>query len=221
MLAGLLAEPIRRRAVAAMVLGAATLSEVIARTGDAGPSVVKALDRLARDGLVRVEGADVRLETAVFVEIARQKARPPTGSGEIETVGDQGGSAAGQQGERSGWPSDGFGGSAGALAGRPAGGAEQAAVLRAFFRDGRLTALPTMRKKRLVVLDLLARRFEPGQLYSEAHVNLILGLVHTDTAVLRRALVDEDFLGRRDGFYWRTGGTVDVERGGLIEHTWG
>ncbi len=85
--------------------------------------------------------------------------------------------------------------------------AEQAAVINAFFRDGRLTSIPMQRKKRLVVFDVLAQRFEPGQLYSEARMNLELGKVHPDTAALRRGMVDEGYLERRDGFYWRAGGT--------------
>jgi hypothetical protein len=91
---------------------------------------------------------------------------------------------------------------------------EQAAVINAFFRDGRLTSIPMQRKKRLVVFDVLAQRFEPGQLYSEARMNLELGKVHADTAALRRGMVDEGYLERRDGFYWRAGGTFLVESSG-------
>ena len=92
----------------------------------------------------------------------------------------------------------------------PAEDAERAAVIRNFFRDGRLTQIPMQAKKRRVIFDVLAQRFEPGQLYSEARVNLELGQVHRDTAALRRGMVDEEFLGRRDGFYWRIGGTVEI-----------
>jgi hypothetical protein len=41
-------------------------------------------------------------------------------------------------------------------------------------------------------------------------VNLMLGKWHADTAALRRYLVDEGFLDRADGVYWRAGGTVEV-----------
>ncbi len=86
--------------------------------------------------------------------------------------------------------------------------AEVARVLRAFVRDGRLVSIPSVHAKRLVVLDWLVQRFEPGRRYSEAMVNLILGQVHPDTAALRRYLVDEDMLSRDHGQYWRTGGSV-------------
>lgn len=87
---------------------------------------------------------------------------------------------------------------------------EAAKVLRAFVREGRLTSIPATHAKRLVILDRLAQEFEPGARYSETMVNLMLGKWHADTAALRRYLVDEGFLDRADGLYWRTGGTVEV-----------
>jgi hypothetical protein len=89
--------------------------------------------------------------------------------------------------------------------------ADQRDVLRNFVVDGRLTAIPVVRSKRLVVLDYLAGRFEPGKIYPERDVNFILGTVHPDYAALRRYLVDDGFLERRDGFYWRAGGSFDVD----------
>jgi hypothetical protein len=84
-------------------------------------------------------------------------------------------------------------------------------VLRAFLdEDGRLTALPAKRGKRLVVLDLVARVFEPGVRYPETEVNALLRAFHDDVAALRRYLVDEGFLDRHAGVYWRTGGTVEL-----------
>lgn len=84
-------------------------------------------------------------------------------------------------------------------------------VLRVFVRDGKLTQIPAVHSKRLVVLDWLAGLFEPGRAYPETEVNDVLGTVHPDFAALRRYLVDAEFLHRRDGFYWRAGGTFDVD----------
>ncbi len=86
--------------------------------------------------------------------------------------------------------------------------AREAAPVRA-ADDGRLTAIPRQRSKRLVVLDRLAQEFEPGQHYSERQVNAILRPWHEDTAALRRYLVDEGFMERDHGEYWRAGGTFD------------
>jgi hypothetical protein len=85
-----------------------------------------------------------------------------------------------------------------------------AAVLRAFFRDGRLVRVPAQRTKRLVVLDMLARDFEPGVRYPEVEVNEMLTAYHPDYAALRRYLVEEDFLARENGVYWRAGGSVEL-----------
>ena len=83
------------------------------------------------------------------------------------------------------------------------------AVLRAFVKDGRLTSIPSHRGKRLVVLDHVARVFEPGVRYPEREVNAMLRAFHDDVAALRRYLVDEGLLSRAAGEYWRTGGTVE------------
>jgi len=89
--------------------------------------------------------------------------------------------------------------------------AEVAKVLRVFVRDGRLTSIPAVHSKRLIVLDWLVQRFEPGRRYSEQMVNLMLGQVHADTAALRRYLVDDGLLSRANGQYWRTGGTYEPD----------
>ncbi len=86
-----------------------------------------------------------------------------------------------------------------------------AAVLRVFIRDGRLTQIPAAHGKRLVVLDHIVRIFEPGVRYSEREVNVLLGAFHPDTAALRRYLVDEEMLTREAGVYWRSGGTVVLD----------
>lgn len=87
---------------------------------------------------------------------------------------------------------------------------EPNAVLRAFVRSGRLLSIPMQRSKRLVVLDRLAGEFEPGRRYPEAQVNAVLARWYDDVAALRRYLVDEAFLSRDHGVYWRSGGTVDI-----------
>lgn len=75
--------------------------------------------------------------------------------------------------------------------------------------DGRLVHMPTKRSKRLDLLDHLAQRFEPGRRYSEREVNALLVEVSEDYVTLRRYLIDERFLDRADGEYWRSGGTVE------------
>jgi hypothetical protein len=84
-------------------------------------------------------------------------------------------------------------------------------VLRAFIDEaGRLRTIPARRAKRLIVLDHLAQLFEPGRRFEETEVNRRLRDVHEDVAALRRHLVDDGFLTRDRGVYWRSGGSVDL-----------
>lgn len=87
---------------------------------------------------------------------------------------------------------------------------DEEAVLRAFFLDGRLTEMPAKEAKRRIVLERIALEFEPGVDYDEATVNAIVGRFSADHAALRRYLVDEGFLDRDRGRYWRSGGRVEV-----------
>jgi hypothetical protein len=85
---------------------------------------------------------------------------------------------------------------------------DAARVLRSFFRGGKLVQVPTQHAKKLVVLDRLSQEFDIGVRYSERQVNTLLRRFNDDTAALRRYLVDEGFLDRERGEYWRSGGTV-------------
>ncbi|MBZ5737122.1 DUF2087 domain-containing protein [Nocardioides mangrovi] len=88
---------------------------------------------------------------------------------------------------------------------------EAARVLSHFLdEDGRLHTIPSKHAKLLVVLDHLAQSFEPGDRYEEVEVNLVLRRFHDDYAALRRYLVENGFLTREAGIYWRSGGTYDV-----------
>jgi hypothetical protein len=87
---------------------------------------------------------------------------------------------------------------------------DEEAVLRTFFREGRLTEIPAKESKRRIVLERIALEFEPGVRYDEKAVNAIVSRFHADHAAIRRYLVDERFLTRERGEYWRSGGRVDV-----------
>ena len=88
---------------------------------------------------------------------------------------------------------------------------DEEAVLRTFFRDGRLTEIPAKESKRRIVLERIALEFEPGVRYDEKEVNVVVSRFHDDYAAIRRYLVDEGFLTRERGEYWRTGGRIDLD----------
>jgi DNA-binding HxlR family transcriptional regulator len=76
-------------------------------------------------------------------------------------------------------------------------------VLAGFLVDGRLKDIPAQLKKRQAVLRWLIEKFELRKRYTEKQVNDILKQVHDDFASLRRYLIGEGFLDRKDGMYWR------------------
>lgn len=76
-------------------------------------------------------------------------------------------------------------------------------VLQTFVIDDRLTQIPAQRKKRLVVLQWLARKFELGTRYPERELNQAIKRYHPDASSLRRALVSWKFMEREGGVYWR------------------
>jgi len=88
---------------------------------------------------------------------------------------------------------------------------DEEVVLRTFFRNGRLIEVPMKRGKRRIVLERIALEFEPGRHYDEKEVNVMVGRFFNDYATIRRYLVDEGFLDRARGEYWRTGGRVEVD----------
>ena len=85
--------------------------------------------------------------------------------------------------------------------------------LRVYLRNGGIETIPAKRSRRILLLDQIAQAFEPGMRYPERDVSLFLGGLHPDYAALRRYLVDEGFLTRAGGEYWRTGGTVGASAG--------
>jgi hypothetical protein len=82
--------------------------------------------------------------------------------------------------------------------------------LMAFVRDRVVQTMPAKMTRRRMLLDVVAQAFEPGIRYPERQVDDFLRSIHPDHAALRRYMVDEDFLGRADGVYWRTGGSPQV-----------
>lgn len=88
------------------------------------------------------------------------------------------------------------------------GDAWERKVLRQSFEGDRLKQIPMSRKKRDVILNFLAGRFDVGRRYSETEVNEIITRHHEDYATLRRELIDGGWMERENGVYW----LVDGER---------
>lgn len=80
--------------------------------------------------------------------------------------------------------------------------AEEGRTLRAFFDGERLLSIPAQHSKRLTVLHYLAEAlFERKRKYPEKEVNQLLAVRHPDSASLRRYLIDEGFMTRKNSVY--------------------
>ncbi|AWN23897.1 hypothetical protein DKM44_12210 [Deinococcus irradiatisoli] len=81
----------------------------------------------------------------------------------------------------------------------------------AAFQDehGRVTTWPSDRRRahQLAVLSHLAAHLDGGKLYSEAELDAFLSEQTTleDVSILRRELVDGDYLMTDGGQYWKAG----------------
>ncbi|MBO4626542.1 MAG: metalloregulator ArsR/SmtB family transcription factor [Lachnospiraceae bacterium] len=74
-------------------------------------------------------------------------------------------------------------------------------VLDAFFEYGKLKSIPAQRKKELIVLEEIAKSFEPGRDYTEREVNIIIADFHDDFCTIRRDMISEHILERDKGTY--------------------
>lgn len=76
-------------------------------------------------------------------------------------------------------------------------------VLDSFFQYGKLKSIPAQRKKERIVLEKLAESFQYDRTYTEREVNVILADFYDDFCTLRRDMIAEKLLARKDGTYWR------------------
>ena len=76
-------------------------------------------------------------------------------------------------------------------------------VVQSFFQDGKIAKMPAQQKKRRILLEELAKRFEPGRKYSEQEVNETILPVHDDYCTARREMIGWKIMAREGGEYWR------------------
>ena len=76
-------------------------------------------------------------------------------------------------------------------------------VVSRFFKYGRLTQLPSQRKKREIVLQEIATRFEANRTYDEKEVNEIILRYHEDFCTIRREMIAFGMMTRDHEIYKR------------------
>ena len=75
-------------------------------------------------------------------------------------------------------------------------------VIESFFEYGKLKAIPAQRKKERIILEEIAKAFEPGRTYTEREVNIIIADFHDDFCTIRRDMIGEKLMVRENGTYW-------------------
>ena len=76
-------------------------------------------------------------------------------------------------------------------------------VISNFFKYGRLTQLPTQRKKREIVLAEILKQFELDVEYAEKEVNEIILRYHEDFCTIRREMIAFGMMTRHHEIYKR------------------
>lgn len=69
--------------------------------------------------------------------------------------------------------------------------------------DGSIRAFPTQDKKFLVILRYVRDQFDRERHYTEKEVNTLIKRLHPDSATLRRCMVENGWMARANGEYWR------------------
>ncbi|MDR0915935.1 MAG: metalloregulator ArsR/SmtB family transcription factor [Oscillospiraceae bacterium] len=84
-------------------------------------------------------------------------------------------------------------------------------VLDTFFEYGKLKSIPAQRKKKRIILEEIVRAFEFDRVYTEREVNIAIADFHDDFCTLRRDMISERLMERKDGEYRRLRETTDVQ----------
>jgi hypothetical protein len=163
---GLLADPVRRRVVAALDGASRSGEEVAAEIRADARTVFEHLTRLvAAEVVIARDDGRYALVDDVFARSVRDAA-----SERIGALNDQ-----------------------------------HTQLARRYFYRNRLVQMPSEPWAVTVVLELIAEDFQPGEIYSEREVSTTLYAWYGDYALLRRMLVDQGYLMRDHGEYWRAG----------------
>jgi hypothetical protein len=171
-----LADPARLRVLGLLAERPHTGRELSERLGLTPPTVSHHMRRLVGIGIVSATPQAQSVRYTLNVNALRDASN-------LTTVDD------GAAGERSGDSAD------------TSAERERVKVLRDFFEGEHLKQIPAQRKIRVIVLEHLLTRFEPGREYPEREINDLLRTAHPDVATLRRELVDYGFMARVHGVY--------------------
>ena len=156
-----------------------TVEQLASGLGLTPGTVVHHMKRLRDAGLVESQARPP------YVDYSLRLGRLSAIGAELHRLAQEAAGEAEQKFERPGWAS-----------------AEDGRILKSFLDGDRLVSIPAQHAKRLVVLRFLAETlFEKKRKYLEKEVNQLLAVRHPDAASLRRYLVDEGFMSRKNSVY--------------------
>jgi len=81
---------------------------------------------------------------------------------------------------------------------------EEERVLRTWVKNGRIVEIPAQEKKKQVLIRWVAAQIDPARRWTEREFSEWLKQFNEDYAFLRRYLVDNGYMARENGIYWRT-----------------
>jgi len=81
---------------------------------------------------------------------------------------------------------------------------EEERVLRTWVKNGRIVEIPAQEKKKQVLIRWVASQIDPERRWTEREFSEWLKQFNEDYAFLRRYLVDNGYMARENGIYWRT-----------------
>jgi DNA-binding HxlR family transcriptional regulator len=87
---------------------------------------------------------------------------------------------------------------------KPSDMTEEERILRNWVKDGHIIDIPAQEKKKQIVLRWLAGQIDPERRWTEREFSEWLAEYNEDYALLRRYLVDNGYMAREKGIYWRT-----------------
>lgn len=75
-------------------------------------------------------------------------------------------------------------------------------VLKAFIVNKRVTKLPVQKKKRMLIIEEIAKKFKRSLMYNENEVNEIILELYDDYCTVRRIMIEEGMMEREKQTYW-------------------
>lgn len=87
---------------------------------------------------------------------------------------------------------------------KPSQMTDEERVLRTWVKNGRIVDIPAQEKKKQILIRWVAGQIDPERRWTEKEFSEWLKQFNEDYAFLRRYLVDNHYMARENGIYWRT-----------------